>query len=219
MRSALQHPAVVLDYLHNELSHGRLLEPFTAADLLADTHISQFGIIPKGHNTGKWRLITDLSFPPGRSVNDGINPSLCSLTYTSVDGVTAVVSHLGQGSLLAKVDIVLFQFTLSIARCKRWLGRVRSCRPHASFQASVGAQTLSLTPCTGTSNGWEHAISSTTMLREWSDKRWCYRRDLESLIGTLNHACKVVRSGRAFLRRMLDLYCMTSTTPQWHHPD
>ena len=30
-------------------------------------------------------------------------------------------------------------------------------------------------------------------------------RQLESLIGTLNHACKVVRCGRSFLRRMLDL--------------
>ena len=33
----------------------------------------------------------------------------------------------------------------------------------------------------------------------------CSRRELESLIGHLNHACKVVRSGRTFLRRMLDL--------------
>ena len=29
--------------------------------------------------------------------------------------------------------------------------------------------------------------------------------ELESLIGLLNHACKVVRSGRAFLRRMMNL--------------
>ena len=31
------------------------------------------------------------------------------------------------------------------------------------------------------------------------------RRDIESLVGLLNHACKVVRAGRSFLRRMLDL--------------
>jgi len=36
-----------------------------------------------------------------------------------------------------------------------------------------------------------------TRLRTW--------KDLEFLVGLLNHACKVVRSGRAFLRRMLDL--------------
>jgi hypothetical protein len=31
------------------------------------------------------------------------------------------------------------------------------------------------------------------------------RRELKSLAGKLQHACKVVRLGRTFLRRMLDL--------------
>ena len=44
-----------------------------------------------------------------------------------------------------------------------------------------------------------------TLLSEWGDRKVCERRQLESLIGTLNHACKVVRCGRSFLRRMLDL--------------
>ena len=57
---------------------------------------------PKGHNTGKWRLITDLSFPPGESVNDGIDATLCSLSYTTVD---QVVANYGSGALLAKIDI------------------------------------------------------------------------------------------------------------------
>ena len=36
--------------------------------------ISPFGVIPKGHTPGKWRLIVDLSSPKGGSVNDGIPP-------------------------------------------------------------------------------------------------------------------------------------------------
>ena len=43
------------------------------------------------------------------------------------------------------------------------------------------------------------------MLQQWGDRKVCTRRDLESLIGMLNHACKVVRAGRSFLRRMIDL--------------
>ena len=43
------------------------------------------------------------------------------------------------------------------------------------------------------------------LLREWGIRKACSRRELESLIGLLNHACKVVRSGRSFLRRMIDL--------------
>ena len=38
------------------------------------------------------------------------------------------------------------------------------------------------------------------LLTEWGDSKVCERRELESLIGTLNHACKVVRPGRSFLR-------------------
>ena len=50
------------------------------------------------------------------------------------------------------------------------------------------------------------------LLREWSGRRSFVRKELESLIGLLNHACKVVRSGRSFLRRMLDLLHAV------HHP-
>ena len=43
------------------------------------------------------------------------------------------------------------------------------------------------------------------LLSTWGDRKACSRRELESLIGLLNHACKVVLSGWAFLRRMIDL--------------
>ena len=56
-------------------------------------------------------------------------------------------------------------------------------------------------------------------LVEWNDRKSCTRRDLESLIGSLNHVCKVVKPGRSFLRRMLDLLHRSSvgTTPRPHH--
>ena len=72
---------------------------------LPPCHVNRFGVIPKGRNTGRWRLITDLSFPPGLGVNDGIDPDLCSLTYTSVDKVAEVIATLPRGGLLAKIDI------------------------------------------------------------------------------------------------------------------
>ena len=42
-------------------------------------------------------------------------------------------------------------------------------------------------------------------LRTWSTKRTCHRQDSESLTGQLHHACNVVRPGRTFLRRMIEL--------------
>ena len=44
-----------------------------------------------------------------------------------------------------------------------------------------------------------------TLLREWEARKARSRKDSESLIGHLNHACKVVRAGRSFLCRMIDL--------------
>jgi len=41
--------------------------------------IGRFGVIPKHHKTDAWRLIIDMSFPEGKSVDDGISKSLCSL--------------------------------------------------------------------------------------------------------------------------------------------
>ena len=107
MPSATQHPQVVTKYIQDELSRGRMLGPFHSPQGLPPLHINRFGVIPKGHNTGKWRLITDLSFPHGKSVNDGVDQALCSLSYTTVDDIAAVVPQLGSGTLLAKVDIEL----------------------------------------------------------------------------------------------------------------
>ncbi len=43
------------------------------------------------------------------------------------------------------------------------------------------------------------------LLTQWGDKKVCSAKEIQSLVGHLNHACKVVRPGRSFLRRMLDL--------------
>ena len=41
----------------------------------------------------------------------------------------------------------------------------------------------------------QHLVAT---LHSWHNRRACTRKELESLIGLLNHACKVVRSGRLF---------------------
>ena len=101
--SASQNPEVVTRYIQEEVALGRLIGPLEP-ELAARAHITSFGVIPKGH-TGKWRLIVDLSSRTGSSVNDGIDPSLCSLTYITVDMVAEKVAQLGRGTNLGKVDI------------------------------------------------------------------------------------------------------------------
>ena len=107
MPSAIEHPEVIQAYLDKKCALIRILGPFRGDELLRlpPCHINQFGVIPKGHNMDRWRLITDLSYPPGESVNDGIDPALCSQSYISVEQVAAVAAGYGEGALLAKNDI------------------------------------------------------------------------------------------------------------------
>ncbi len=51
----------------------------------------------------------------------------------------------------------------------------------------------------------EKLVATMQLLREWAGKKWCKRKELESLIGSLHHVTKVVPPGRTFLRRMIDL--------------
>ena len=43
------------------------------------------------------------------------------------------------------------------------------------------------------------------LIAAWLHKKVTAARDLKSLVGKLEHACRVVRPGQSFLRRMLDL--------------
>ena len=45
------------------------------------------------------------------------------------------------------------------------------------------------------------------LLHRWSWRSTCTRRELESLIGHLHDVWRVVRPGRTFLRRMINLLC------------
>lgn len=104
MKSAEDNPQVVRDYLEAELRRGVVLGPFLREEM-SQVHTSRFGVIPKSSQPGKWRLIVDLSYPDGKSVNDGISPELCSLHYVKMDDVARQVYHLGPGTLMAKIDI------------------------------------------------------------------------------------------------------------------
>ena len=101
---AKDHPDIISKYLSDELSKGRMLGPFPVG-AIPGIQISRIGVIPKKSTPGKWRLITDLSFPPGKSVNDGIASDMVSLKYIKVEEIANRVALLGKGSLLAKMDV------------------------------------------------------------------------------------------------------------------
>ena len=104
MPPATKQVAAVNMYVEGELAARCFVGPYDPA-LCPNVHINRVGAVPKGHTPGKWRIITDLSFPAQGSVNDGINLALFSLLYVSVDQVATAAAKLGRGTVLAKVDI------------------------------------------------------------------------------------------------------------------
>ena len=291
MFSAAQHSEVIDEYLEKEVRAGNII-PLAGA--LAGLQINRFGVIPKGR-TGKWRLITDLSFPEGRGVNDGIDPQYCSLEYVSVDEVALAAAGLGKGSLLAKIDIraayrlvpvfprdrlllgmrwrgqlyvdAMLPFGLrsapklfnALADALEWclrrngvhrvwhylddfvvVGRPESVECHHFLEtmkevcSRLGVP-LAVEKVEGPSScltflGIEiDTVEGTLRLPkekldhlmelvvDWHGRKACTRKELESLIGLLQHACKVVRPGRSFLRRMIQLLSgQAARKPQRH---
>ena len=281
MRSALEHPGVIQDYLMKGCVEGHILGPFDP-HLLPDVQISRFGVIPKG-NSGKWRLILDLSSPEGSSVNDGIEPDLCSLSYLSMDQVVEAIARLGRGAVLAKVDIksayrmvpvhpedrpllgMMWDGALyvdgalpfglrsapkiftAVADAVEWLVRQKGVQwlghylddflilgSPDSDECAIGLRILldifrkldipmALEKLEGPALklpflGIELDTRSLTLrlppgklcelkalVATWLGRKSCTRKDLQSLAGKLQHACKVIKPGRVFLRRIFNL--------------
>ena len=282
MTSALEHVDVVDKYLGEEREAGRILGPFRQG-VIPDLHVNRFGVIPKGRASGKWRLITDLSFPENASVNDGISPDLCTLAYTSVERVARAAHSLGPGALLAKADVksayrlvpvhpedrhllgmewkgvyyvdTMLPFGLrsapkiftAVADALEWCVRQRgvvgidhylddfvivappesaACKTYITkFEEECRALGVTLAPekkegpttclvflgivIDTVAGCLSLPADKLTRLRQevdsWLVRKACQKRELESLVGVLQHAAKVIRPGRTFVRRMIEL--------------
>ena len=100
--SATEHPQVIDDYLALECSQGRMAGPFTNLPY-QPFHCSGMRVVLK--QDGSYRIITHLSAPKGRSINDGIEPEAVTLAYTLVDEAICLANALGRGTLFAKIDL------------------------------------------------------------------------------------------------------------------
>lgn len=69
--SAYQKLEVINAYIKEEIRYGTIAGPFDNPPI-DNLVINRFGVIPKS-TPGKWRLITDLSYPLRGSVNDLIS--------------------------------------------------------------------------------------------------------------------------------------------------
>jgi hypothetical protein len=291
MLSAQQHPGVITEYIRKQVESGNILGPFSR-ETAPKVHINRMGAIPKRHQPGKWRIITDLSHPEGRSVNASIDHDCCTMSYITVDQIARAALKLGKGTMIAKIDIKsayrlipvhptdriwqglvwedhiyvdgMLPFGLSsapkifnaVADAVEWcvakegvefifhylddfavLGRAETQECLQSLltlkricavlgipltdekQDGPTAVITLLGIIIDTLKGelrlpedkLQRLIQATT---EWANRRSCIRKELESLVGTLSYAAKVIHPGRSFLGRAIGLL---STARQGHH--
>ncbi len=102
-RSALTNPEIVSAELLKDIALGRIAGPFQTPPLI-NFRVSPLGLVPKKEQ-GQYRLIHDLSFPRGLSINDFISAEDSAVQYETLDRVIEIIIRLGPGALLAKADI------------------------------------------------------------------------------------------------------------------
>ena len=101
--SAFENSGHVWGFILAEREAGRLVGPLDHY-LLPRVHTSPIGLVPKSQ-PNQWRMIVDLSYPTGQSVNDGIDSKLASISYASVDDAVQLILLLGRGTQLVKLDL------------------------------------------------------------------------------------------------------------------
>ena len=103
LKSTILNPELSRSKITKEISAGRVAGPFGSRPL-PNLMVSPIGLVPK-KTPGEYRMIHHLSYPPGESVNDFIDPALCSVQYTSFDEAVKLVQEFGQNCSLFKTDI------------------------------------------------------------------------------------------------------------------
>ena len=101
--STAAHSAVVSAFLAAQVQAGNMVGPLPA-HLCSNVITSRMAVIPKS-SPRKFRVIVDLSTPAHASVNDNIHRELTHVAYSSIGDAAELMHHLGQHTLLAKIDI------------------------------------------------------------------------------------------------------------------
>ena len=108
-KGAREFPEFITNYLRRECEGSRIAGPFKKNPLSSQLVVSPMNSVPKSDSEER-RVIVDLSWPHGSSVNDGISKNVylgeeIELHYTSVERVCHLVRRMGKGSVIYKRDL------------------------------------------------------------------------------------------------------------------
>ena len=253
--------------ISKELELGRIAGPFDTPPF-PNFIVSPLGLVPK-KNSGEYRLIHDLSFPKGDSVNSHIDPEFSAVQYEVLDRCIELIQSIGGGCLIAKADLkdafriipvspasyrllgfiwedkffydrclpmgcsISCQTFESLSQALQWILVNKLSVPYTSHILDDFIFFLSLADCVNlpikhsktvfpsTSVVLHGILVDTCQIQMtlppdkvesarsligsvyWSKK--VQLRTLQSLIGVLNFAYRVIVPGRAFLRHLINL--------------
>ena len=99
----------MIKYLQKENFNKANIGPFKENPFISGIKSSPVNSLPK-KDTSERRVILDLSFPKGKSVNDFVSKDFylgeqVELIYPKVDDFIQIIKQKGQGCLLFKTDL------------------------------------------------------------------------------------------------------------------
>ena len=108
-KGATEHPEALHKYIQKEQQHGVVMGPYKHIPFKNKLGISPLSTRPKKESAER-RIILDLSFPPGASVNDGMIKDNymelpAKLTFPRVDDFALWIYTLEEGCMMFKVDL------------------------------------------------------------------------------------------------------------------
>ncbi len=104
MKSAFQLPHVIDAKLKKEKSLQRILGPFAIPPTHPAFRVSPLGVVAK-KLPGEFRMIHNLSYPEGSSVNDYIPAEFVTVQYATIQDAISFVTSARSIVFMAKVDI------------------------------------------------------------------------------------------------------------------
>lgn len=108
-KGATEYSEDIHKYIQKESRYGAIIGPFKNNPFKEKIVISPLNSVPK-KDTSERRIIMDLSFPKGHSVNDFIDKDKyleeeCKVIFPKVDDFVELIKSKGQGCLLYKRDL------------------------------------------------------------------------------------------------------------------
>ena len=108
-KGAEEYPDEMLSYLQKEFDNKAIIGPFKTNPFDSGLKISPLNSLPK-EDTSERRVILDLSYPVGISINDFISKEeymgeKIDLVYPKVDDFIQLIKQKGRGCLLFKKDL------------------------------------------------------------------------------------------------------------------